>query len=434
MTTPRDTLVLPATVPSVTSGDDSYPLLRSTYTTERSPAAILLPRSPSEVADALTHAADTDLPVSVRSGGHGLSGASSNDGGIVIDLSAFSQVQVLDRKSGLVRVGAGARWAQVAAALAPHRLAISSGDHGNVGVGGLATAGGMGWLVRTYGLTIDHVRAATLVLPAGEVVRVDQHEPDLLWAVRGAGSAVGVVTDFDLDAMALPGIHVGQVMIEIDDGGTALARWSEFMASAPRELTMSGLLASAGRRLALVLTAVIADDDPVSANAALAPLLRQPGVHTGGLTAARYTDLMPAAHRHHNLGQQPAITSNALLEQLTPGAAHALLEVARHHLAPFVQVRTIGGATNDLAPDATAYAHRTAEILVTATVFPPRSGDELDAATAPLAPHSVGAYRNFESRPTRESFDRAFPGATGTRVRDLALRYDPDGLLRRMER
>lgn len=134
-----------STVPAELAGklvmpdDRRYRLLRSTYTTVGHPAAVVLPESAGDVAAALRLARETGLGVAIRSGGHGLSGSGTNNGGLVIDLSALHRVDVLDRGSRLVRVEAGARWAQVAQALAPHRLAISSGDHGNVGVGGIAT-------------------------------------------------------------------------------------------------------------------------------------------------------------------------------------------------------------------------------------------------------------------------------------------------------
>ena len=423
---------LPASLATVTPADGAYRYLRSTYTTRHSPAEIVLPSSPAEVQQAMAYASGTDLPVSIRSGGHGLAGTSSNDGGIVIDLSRMDAVTVLDRPTGLVRVDAGARWAQVAAALAPHRLAISSGDHGNVGVGGLATAGGIGWLVRQYGLTIDHVRAATVVLPSGELVRADAANPDLLWAVRGAGSVVGVVTDFDIEAMELPGVTVGQVAIEVDRDGRALVEWSRFLRAAPRDLTMSGVLVASGGELMLVLTAVFAGTDPGRAPAVLAPLLARLGVRAGGLQTARYTDLVPTGHLHVNVGQQPSATTNALLAAFTADSARALIEVARHPSGPFVQVRGMGGSVADIAPDATAFPHRDAEVLVTATLFPPRGADELEAIARPLWAHALGANRNFESHPSEATFARAFPGATGERVRAVARRYDPDGVLHRV--
>jgi FAD/FMN-containing dehydrogenase len=423
----------PSELVSVTPSDRAYPALRSTYTTHHRPAEILLPADAEQVAEALRRAADTDAPLSVRSGGHGLSGRSSNDGGTVVDLSRIADVQVLDAGTGLVRVGAGARWAQVADALAPHALAISAGDHGGVGVGGLATAGGIGWMVREHGLTIDNIEAATVVLADGSVVRTDaEHEPDLFWAVRGAGSFVGVVTDLDIRARHVPSVLVGQVAIEIDGAGAALRRWSEFMADAPRALTMTGVLGMAGRnQLVLFLTAVVVGSDPTVAERMLQPLKRRGGVHTGAFEAVPYAGLVPLAHLHPNVGQNPVATTNVLLPRLTDETAGALARLATRSPAPFVQLRAIGGAVNDVDPTATAYAHRDAELLVTVAHFPPSGVDELSRAMQPLWPRAVGAYRNFESHPDRSTFDRAFPGATGERVTRLSRTYDPDGLFRR---
>jgi FAD/FMN-containing dehydrogenase len=426
---------LPADVPTVTPQDREYNLLRSTYTESHTPGAVLLPRSDPEVARALRYAAGTAAPVSVRSGGHGLSGRSSNDGGIVIDVSRLSAVEVLDPKTGLVRVGAGARWAQVAGVLSHHDLAISSGDHGGVGVGGLATAGGIGWLVRAYGLTTDHVRAATVVLTDGSIVRADgRSSPDLLWAVRGAGSYVGVVTDLEIEAMPLSGVAVTQLLIEVDPDGAVLKRWAEFMAGAPRALTMSGVLVMSDGRPVLVLTAVVTSDEPRVAEEVLRPLGTIGRVHRGRVDLARYADLVPRDHLHPNLGQQPSTTTNALLRRVDADTARALVDVVSHRARPLVQLRALGGAVNDVAAAATAYAHRDAHTLVTATTFPPYSGPELDEAVLPLLPYSIGAYRNFESRPSDETFTRAFPGATGERVKALAARYDPDGVLSRVDR
>src|SRR5690606_17127009 len=142
-----------------------------------------------------------DLPLSVRSGGHGISGRSTNDGGIVVDLSRLNAIDVLDADRRLVRVEPGARWMQVAAALDEHGWAISSGDYGGVGVGGLATTGGIGFLAREHGLTIDRLRAVEVVLADGSSVRADaEHHAELFWAVRGAGANVGIVPAFEFEA------------------------------------------------------------------------------------------------------------------------------------------------------------------------------------------------------------------------------------------
>jgi FAD/FMN-containing dehydrogenases len=126
---------------TIRPGDRDYDDVRHTYTRLGSPAAVIRVRDHQDIADTLAHARTTGIPVTARSGGHGISGRSTNDQGMVIDLSRLNTVEILDSRSGLVRVEAGARWGDVAAALAPHGLGLSSGDTGDVGVGGLATAG-----------------------------------------------------------------------------------------------------------------------------------------------------------------------------------------------------------------------------------------------------------------------------------------------------
>src|SRR5262249_45296193 len=171
-------------------------------------------------AAALTFAREQDVPLAVRSGGHGISGRSTNEGGIVIDVGKLDQVELLD--NGRVRVGPGARWGHVARALAPHGLAISSGDSGDVGVGGLAAAGGIGFLGRRYGLTIDHVAAADVVLADGTLARADDDE--LLWAIRGAGGNFGIVTAFELDAYPVGDVIYAYMVFDGRDSAAAIER------------------------------------------------------------------------------------------------------------------------------------------------------------------------------------------------------------------
>ena len=141
---------------ALTPQDPSYPDHAPTFFRGGAPAVILQARDAEHVRSAVLLAAKhPDLPFSVRSGGHGVSGRSTNHGGIVLDLAAMNDIALPDPGTGLVRVEPGAQWLDVARSLEPHGLGISSGDYGGVGVGGLATAGGAGWLVREHGLTID---------------------------------------------------------------------------------------------------------------------------------------------------------------------------------------------------------------------------------------------------------------------------------------
>ena len=165
---------VPAGLVAIEPGDFGYADVRSTYLRGGSPGIVLQPGSAAQVADAVGFARlHPDLPLAVRSGGHGISGRSTNDGGIVIDLRRLNDIEVLDEERRLVRIGPGARWMEVAAALGERGWALTSGDYGGVGVGGLATAGGIGFLAREHGLTIDHLRAAEVVLADGSMVRTD---------------------------------------------------------------------------------------------------------------------------------------------------------------------------------------------------------------------------------------------------------------------
>jgi FAD/FMN-containing dehydrogenase len=416
----------------VRPGDRRYDLLRSTYTTLASPAVVVLPENAAEVTAALTAARASGLPVSVRSGGHGLSGRSSNNGGIVIDLSAMRAVDIVDAHARVVRIEAGARWANVAAALAPHGWAISSGDHGNVGVGGLATAGGIGWLARSYGLTIDHIRAVEMVLADGTLVRADpDHEPELFWAARGAGDSVGIALAFEIEAAPVASIGFAQVVVEADRGGRTLRRWSEHMTRAARELTSTVTLFPNRGGFAAQFTAVVADDDPERTRRLAEPLARL-GTRLLDQHAqiAPYTALIPAEHLHPNVGQQPVTVTNALLPTLTEASAQAIMDAAAHPSGALVQLRALGGAINDHDPAETAYPHRHQQVLVIFSEFPPGGGSELDLVWKSVEPHADGAYRGFESRPDEATFRRAFPGPTGDRVTALRGRFDPDGVFR----
>ncbi|MEU4539801.1 FAD-binding oxidoreductase [Streptosporangium sp. NPDC023825] len=414
----------------VTPEDRRYGMLRSTYVKVSRPAAVLVPETTEEVVAALRFVRERGLPLAVRSGGHGLSGRASNDGGLVIDLSAMNGIEVLDRRTRTVRIQAGARWAQVAAALAPYGLAISSGDHGNVGAGGLATGGGIGWMVRQYGLTIDHIRAVEMVLADGRVVRADEHnEPDLFWAVRGAGARAGILVAFEIEAMELRNVGYVQIVVEVDRDGRTLRRWADLMASAPRELTTATMLMPYGNSLAFSIAAVVASESPRRIRAAVEPLLGL-GVNLLDQSAQiiPYPALVSTAHLHANVGQQPVVTTSGFLPTMTDEDAAAITRAAVGPHRPLIQLRSMGGAVSDVPPDVTAFAHRRHGALLIGNMFPPGGAKALDAAWRGLALRVEGEYVGFESRPGRQAFARVYPGAVGERVSEVWRRYDPDGV------
>ena len=247
---------------TVEPGDFGYGRVRSTYMRGGSPGLVIQPNDVAELVDALAFARDQDVPLAVRSGGHGISGRSTNDGGIVLDLGKLNTIEVLDEERRLVRIGAGARWKDVAAALAPHGWALSSGDYGGVGVGGLATAGGIGWLVREHGLTIDHMRAAALVLADGSQVYCSETEnQDLFWGVRGAGANFGIATSFDFEVDEVGDVGFGQFVLDASDPAGFLHRWGAAMEAAPRDLTTNLIMAPPRRGQMLAQIYGVVDSD-----------------------------------------------------------------------------------------------------------------------------------------------------------------------------
>ncbi len=411
-------------------GDHGYAKVRSTYIRPGSPGLVLRPTDVEQVRDALAYAREQDVPLSVRSGGHGISGRSTNDGGIVLDVGRLDQIEVLDAAAGRVRLGPGARWGQVARELAPHGLGMSSGDFGDVGVGGLVTAGGIGFMSRKHGLTIDHVTAAEMVLADGTFVRADaQENADLFWAVRGAGGNFGILTAVELDAYPVGDVVFSTMVFDAADTAAVLERWGRTVEEAPRELT--SFLSVVAQRGAVYAQAysVYAGDDTQAAVGALTPLLQVGPLLDQGAQLVPYHRVVRPQDAEHD----PAGTSafrGGLLEHITPDAATVIQEGLRSRAAGWLQIRAVGGAVNDVDPMATAYAHRTQNFAVNAVAARSRT-ERLDAMWDELRPHMDGLYISFEGDRRPERLLDAFPEPTLTRLRELKRRYDPDNVFDR---
>ena len=403
---------VPKGLDAVEPGDRAYGKLRSTYIHAGSPGLVLRPADAEQVAEALAYARGQDVPLAIRSGGHGISGRSTNAGGIVIDLGKLNQVTVLDGTR--VRLGPGARWGEVARELAPHGLGMSSGDYGDVGVGGLATAGGIGFLARKHGLTIDHVTGAELVLADGTLTRADKA---LLWGVRGAGANFGIVTALELDAYPVGDVVFATMAFDGRDVEHLLRAWGETVEAAPRELT-SFLIAAGG---VVQLYSVYASDDTAAAVDALTPLLDIGPVLDQGAQLVPYPAIVAPQGGLH-VGGSVAAFRSGLADHLDAPTARALAGLD----VPFLQIRSVGGAVNDVDPLATAYAHRTQHFAVAAVG---RSVERLDAQwDANVYPHLHGLYISFDTDRRPERLHDAYPGATLERLRELKATYDPDNV------
>ena len=397
------------------------------------PAVIVRPETPAQVAAALRFAADEGLGVAVRAGGHG-SRAFDNSGGLVIDLAHFAGVSVEGRT---VRVGPAAVWGEVAAALAPHSLGISSGDTTSVGVGGLTLGGGVGWLVRTQGLALDSLVGATVVVPSGEVLTASADEnPELFWALRGGGGNFGVVTEFVFEAHPLDGVVFGQIHYDPARLGDALRGWRDVMREAPDELNGSFLAMPAmGPEMpaGTSLTVIWAGRD-AAAEPWLARLRAVAGYVSDDIAAIDYTDSLdePA----HFDGPPPTIVgANAFADDLSDAAIEAFLE-AHAAIGGVFMIRYLGGAYGRVPADATAWSARGAEAWVMVAGFLPPGADaaaqsEVRAKWAPALPFVHGTYGNFADESGDATLALMYPPATLERLRAVKRQHDPGNLLSR---
>lgn len=407
-------------------GDPTYDRVRSTYLRGGTPGIVLEPRSTAEVVEALAWARKhPDLPIAIRSGGHGISGRSTNDGGIVIHLRHLDTIEILDRENRRVRLGPGARWMDVAAALEPYGWGLSSGDYGGVGVGGLATAGGVGWLAREHGLTIDHLRAVEIVLADGSVVRAsaDEHE-DLFWGVRGAGANFGIVTSFEFEVYEVGAVGWAQLAFDASDTADFLERWAATIEASPRDLTSSVLVGPArrGRPVVAQVMAVVDSDQPETILARLQPLAQIAPLLDQHVALTSYASLMTSSQGDGQYGQGDPVTRSGLVDHVTPELAAAAVRLIDSGTVFFFQIRSVGGAVADIDPGETAYANRSANFSIVAFGTDRARMDTLWDATHH---HYQGLYLSFETDLRAARLDDAFPPATLSRLRALKARYDP---------
>jgi FAD/FMN-containing dehydrogenase len=420
----------------VVPGRPTYDELRKVFNRAGSPAVIVRGHSTEDLVTALRFAREHQLPLSVRSGGHGWSGQATNSGGLVLDLTHFNTVEVLDPEQHLVRIGAGARWGEVAKALAAHGLAISSGDTNQVGVGGLTLGGGIGWMVRTHGLTIDSLHAAELITADGRILRVSANaHPDLFWAIRGGGGNFGVVTSFDFYAQPYTAIVGGTVIYDIAEVERVLPAWANAMRGAPEQLNstivlFSGFGAQAPAQIMVLLC--YAGDDEAAASVAIKPLLQLGRVQSQDIHKKPYAAMLEDA-----IAPPPSIKlvgHNGFLKRLSTEALAVIAANYGKPGQPIMQIRSLGGAMARVSSQATAFAHRASEALAVVPAFVPADAPEAQAdqirraAWRPLEAFSSGAYVNFLSDTSEASVAAAYPSATYARLASIKANYDPDNV------
>jgi FAD/FMN-containing dehydrogenase len=416
---------------AIRPGDSDYDSARTTIAGTAEPTVVLRPTSVDEVVAALEYAREAGLEVAVRSGGHNALGFGNSDGGAVIDLSRLDAVEVLD--GGRVRLGGGATWGPVATTLAGHGLAITSGDTTSVGVGGLTQAGGMGWMVRKHGLTIDSLVGAEVVTASGEVVRADAStNPDLFWALRGGAGNFGIVTALEIQAQPVTTVHFGTISFALEDVPQLLKSWAGAMSAAPDELsTALVLMPGFGDFPAgAVLYVCYCGDDPST----LEPLRTLGTVVADTVTEQPYADVLEEAHPPP--GILPVI-GNTLVEELTAECIDAITAAyGEGGNGRVVFIRSLGGALSRVDADATAFAHRSAQAMIVSAKFLPLDApaDVVAGARAEwdtIGRHGTGAYAGFLGSATDADIAALWPAETLARLRGVKRAWDPDNVFRR---
>ena len=409
---------------------------------DRHPALIARCESVSDVTAALRFGRRTDLPLAVRGGGHSFPGLSVCDGGLVLDLGPMKAISV-DPNSGCVRAQAGVLLGELDAATQAHGLAVPLGAVSHTGVAGLTLGGGIGWLMRKHGLTIDHLRSVQVVSANGERVTASDFEnPDLFWGVRGGGGNFGIVTEFEFQLNAVgPIVLAGLLAWPLEHGAEVARFYRDWAADAPDELMTALVFRRApaidlipaelhGRPLVVVLCCWAGDLD--RGERVLRPL-RSFGSPVLDIVAPRplvdQQSMLDASDPH---GLWAYVKSCDLLE-LTDD----VIDVALDHAERIVSPRSgvifwqLGGAVARIGAGETAFGSRSSGHIVNITGatddaegFEHESGWARDYWSA-LVPYQAGVYVNFLMDEGEGRVRQAYGADRFDRLTALKRRYDP---------
>ncbi len=412
---------------------------------DRHPAVIIRAQNADEVARVISLARETGMELAVRSGGHSVVGHSVSDGGIVLDLSQMRDLQI-DVEGRTAWVAPGLTAGEYTSAVGAYGLATGFGDTGSVGIGGITVGGGVGFLVRKYGLTIDSLLAAELVTADGEFLQVDDKtNPDLFWAIRGGGGNFGVVTRFLFRLHEVPSAVGG--MLFLPATADTIASFIALAESAPEELSTIANVVTAppmpfipkeyyGKPV--IMGILLYAGDATEGERVIAPFRAITTPLADMVRPMKYPEIyQPEQEGYHPMG----VSRNMFVDSIGHEAAETIVEYlnsSKNAMMAVAQLRVLGGAMARVPVDATAFAHRKSEIMVNVAALyndPNQKAEHEIWATnfaAALQQSDKGAYVNFQSDEgtDEERLRAAYPSRTLKRLAAIKAQYDPTNLFR----
>jgi FAD/FMN-containing dehydrogenase len=445
-TTPNQLSTLRASLRGrlITPEDSDYDQARTLFMGgfDRRPAAIARPADAADVARAIFFARDSEWPLAVRSGGHSGAGHSCAEGGLVIDLH--------DMKAAIIDVGAATAWAETGMTAAEYSTAVGAfglatgfGDTGSVGIGGITLAGGIGYLTRKHGMTIDSVLGAQIVTAQGDILQVnDASHPDLFWAIRGGGGNFGVVTRFQYRLHPVKQVLGGLLMLPATPD--VIVRLMEAADAAPEALTAIVNVMPAppmpfvpaehhGSLVAMILLCYAGDPDDGAR--AVAPFKAAATPIVDMIRPMTYPEIFPPEDGSYH---PTAVGRTMFVDRIDRASAETIMDFLSRSDATMrvAQLRALGGAMARVPSDATAFAHRQQRVLVNVAAFYNGSDDRprRDAWTAEFAATldqgQKGMYVAFVNDDREPQVRAAYPDSTWTRLAAIKARYDPSNVFK----
>jgi FAD/FMN-containing dehydrogenase len=428
----------------LTPDDPAYDRVRTIFSGgfDRRPALIVRVANANDVARVISLARETGLALAVRSGGHSFAGHSVADGGVVLDLSDMRALHI-DAERHTAWAEAGLTAGEYTSAAGSYGLATGFGDTGSVGIGGITLGGGVGYLVRKYGLTIDDLLAAEIVTAGGRLLHVDAESyPDLFWAIRGGGGNFGVATRFQFRLHELDRVVGGLLILPATPA--VIASFIAEAEAAPDELsTIANIMPAPPLpflptehhgKLVVMATLVYAGAGEAGERA-IAPFRALATPLADLVRPMPYPEIYsPDDEDYHPVAAARSLFVDAVDQRV----AETIVDYLQASTAPLAvtQLRTLGGAMARVPVEATAFAHRGRRIMVNVAAVHNQPDEAALHETwvaqfaAALPQGEGGVYVNFLGDEGEARVREAYPGPTWERLAAIKARYDPTNLFR----